>query len=452
MQHTTADTTAELTEQEYVPTYGSTDGEPPLVSVIIPVYNVEKFLDANLTSVTQQTYRRLEILVVDDGSPDNSGQIADDWATKDPRIRVIHQKNKGLSGARNTGLAQAKGDYILFVDSDDTIEPTLVRSCLAHMRRGRRNIVMYQFDTMSEDGTFVKSRYVHNRYSKRKVLTPEEAIRDQIAGKIGGYAWSFMAPTSIYRENNITFPEGRAMEDLARICQIFGGSDVVIRLPFVLYHYRLRANSIMGTASLAFFKAWKLATQDRENYVLERFPQLRSYILKQKIEFLSTVDYESLLQTIVFRLNLDPESTRERKETVKALFNEGESDEFKAMQAEYLATKEAERAQRAEQRAAASKRRARQKAIRKAKAKKESLETLEKQVKRSALKNAEKSAIRLHNQHKRVQSVVKQARSAVKQAQTAVEKAQKELEKATQARTVAQIRVAQKQAQEMEKR
>lgn len=97
--------------------------QEPLVSIIIPVYKVEKFLDECVASVAAQTYANLEILLVDDGSPDNCPAMCDAWAARDPRIRVIHKPNGGLSDARNSGIAEAIGAYIYFADSDDTVHP-----------------------------------------------------------------------------------------------------------------------------------------------------------------------------------------------------------------------------------------------------------------------------------------------------------------------------------------
>ena len=94
--------------------------DSPLISVIIPVYNVEKYLHRCLDSVIEQTYKNLEVILIDDGSTDHSGEICDDYAAKDVRIHVIHQENQGVSAARNKGLDNVKGEYITFVDSDDS--------------------------------------------------------------------------------------------------------------------------------------------------------------------------------------------------------------------------------------------------------------------------------------------------------------------------------------------
>ena len=101
-----------------------------LVSIIIPVYKVEEYLDRCVESVVNQTYTNLEIILVDDGSPDRCPQMCDDWAKKDDRIRVVHQQNKGLSGARNTGIREAKGEYVYFLDSDDEITHDCIETLL----------------------------------------------------------------------------------------------------------------------------------------------------------------------------------------------------------------------------------------------------------------------------------------------------------------------------------
>ena len=96
-----------------------------VISVIVPIYKVEEFLDECIQSIVDQTYQNLQIILVDDGSPDRCGEICEDWARKDKRIEVIHKKNGGLSDARNAGLAEATGEFIAFVDSDDWIEPQM---------------------------------------------------------------------------------------------------------------------------------------------------------------------------------------------------------------------------------------------------------------------------------------------------------------------------------------
>lgn len=166
--------------------------QDPLVSIIIPVYKVEKFLDECVASVAAQTYANLEILLVDDGSPDNCPAMCDAWAARDPRIRVIHKPNGGLSDARNTGIAGATGAYIYFADSDDTVAPTLVEDCLNAMREYDADLVMFQFDTISENNKPLLSNYRHNDFTEVQVLTPVEAIKSRSrlrSTAISGPSW-----------------------------------------------------------------------------------------------------------------------------------------------------------------------------------------------------------------------------------------------------------------------
>ena len=114
----------------------------PTVSVIIPVYKVERYLDACVESVIGQTYTDLEILLVDDGSPDRCPAMCDAWAEKDLRIRVIHRKNGGLSAARNTGIEAASGEFLIFADSDDRMEPDAVRRAVEAQRQYDADLVL----------------------------------------------------------------------------------------------------------------------------------------------------------------------------------------------------------------------------------------------------------------------------------------------------------------------
>ncbi|MBQ9681306.1 MAG: glycosyltransferase [Aeriscardovia sp.] len=302
----------------------------PLVSIIMPVYNVSQWLDRSLRCAVTQTHRNLEIVVVDDGSTDGSGEIADDWARMDSRLRVLHLPNNGVSAARNAGLAAAQGDYTYFFDPDDLITPNLVETCLAVMRRQDADLVMFKFDTISASGMPIVSHYSHNRYSAMQVLTPREAIKKQLKGQIGGYLWSFVTRTSVYRDGNISFPEGRVIEDTARICQIFGGTRRIVRLPAVLYHYRLHSGSLMSKPGL--LADWKKATADRKQYVVENFPDLRAYARIQRFSP-SNIDYESLRQNLLFDLKLDTDSAErratsrlERREARRTLREERKAD------------------------------------------------------------------------------------------------------------------------------
>lgn len=286
--------------------------EQPLVSLVMPMYNVSEFLEESFTCATQQTYKNIEIVVVDDGSTDDSLAIAQDWARKDSRIRVVHQENGGLSSSRNTGLREARGEYLYFFDPDDVFEKNLIEWAMTAMRNFRADVVMFKFDTIGVSGAPLKSAYSHNDYSEVQVLTPEEALKQQLHSDISGYMWSFVARTDIYRKQHLTFPVGRKIEDLARICNILGESQRVVRLTETLYHYRLRPGSLMGQISPSLISDWSKAIEDREDYILTRYPQLKGYMMLQSLSFFSNLDYESLRQSLIFGLKLDPESVERR--------------------------------------------------------------------------------------------------------------------------------------------
>lgn len=126
------------------------------VSVVLPIYKVEKFLDECIESVVNQTYKNLEIILVDDGSPDRCPKICDEWAKKDKRIKVIHKQNEGLGMARNTGIDIAKGNYICFFDSDDYLAPTLIEKCVNKLLEYKADFVIYGFCDVTEEKKIVK--------------------------------------------------------------------------------------------------------------------------------------------------------------------------------------------------------------------------------------------------------------------------------------------------------
>lgn len=127
----------------------------PLVTVVLPIYNVEKYLDRCIESVVNQTYNNLEILMIDDGSPDRCPQMCEEWAKKDPRIRVIHKKNQGLGHARNTGIEYATGQYICFFDSDDYIRKDTAEKALAQITKEQADVVLFGYSSVGADGRIV---------------------------------------------------------------------------------------------------------------------------------------------------------------------------------------------------------------------------------------------------------------------------------------------------------
>lgn len=128
-----------------------------LVTIVIPIYNVEKFLNRCIQSIVSQTYEKLEILLVDDGSPDNCPSICDEWAKRDARIKVVHKQNEGLGMARNTGIDNASGDYICFFDSDDYVDSRIIERCVNNLIKKQSEIVTFGFSKVDSEGNIYKS-------------------------------------------------------------------------------------------------------------------------------------------------------------------------------------------------------------------------------------------------------------------------------------------------------
>lgn len=179
-----------------------------LVSVIIPAYNVEKTLERAVKSVMLQTYREIEILIVDDGSPDNSGLIADRLAEEDSRIRVIHQINGGLSAARNTGIEEAEGIYIAFLDSDDEFELDIIETFVSYYEQHQMDLFIFNINRLNLQGT---TSLLKN--AKNGIFTDTEEALNAIFTHNGldFYAWNKIYKASLFDE--IRYPVGKLYED-----------------------------------------------------------------------------------------------------------------------------------------------------------------------------------------------------------------------------------------------
>ena len=178
------------------------------ISVIIPVYKVEKYLDRCIESIVNQTYKNLEIILVDDGSPDASPEICDKWAKKDNRIKVIHKPNGGVSSARNLGIEKSTGDYITFVDSDDTIEPETYEKCIFELKNNI-DTVFFKMNRIHSDKTIEKyNEYNLNLLKKNKNnICPFYYKKDGSSNipNIMGSCSRVVFNARVIRENNLTF-------------------------------------------------------------------------------------------------------------------------------------------------------------------------------------------------------------------------------------------------------
>lgn len=215
-----------------------------LISVVVPVYNVCNYLQSCIDSLISQTYVKSEIVLVDDGSSDGSSVICDKAASADKRIRVIHQENKGLSGARNAGTAQANGDWIVYVDSDDVVSPHFLEHLYDAARAGNADVAICKGSVFAQDEIFHA-----DELNQVMTLSPEAAITELLSERRASTAaWGKLAKASIWK--SLTFPEGRRFEDMPVTWKVLNMSDSVAILHGGYYGYRDRKASISSSPAV----------------------------------------------------------------------------------------------------------------------------------------------------------------------------------------------------------
>ena len=247
------------------------------VSVIIPIYNVEKYLRACVDSVLGQTYQDLQIILVDDGSTDSCGRICDEYSGVDSRIQVIHKENGGLSDARNAGLAVAKGEFILYLDSDDYLVPTAIASLMEMQGKTHADIVLGNFYY-----TFPDHEYPALAWQQTDmVLNNEQAMEALIDGRIETFAWGKLIRRAIAHKH--TFPKGKVFEDHFWTHFVFADAQTVALLAQPLVHYRQRDNSISFTFDLKrldMLDGW----MNRIEFLEQQYPDLLTICHKRYAE------------------------------------------------------------------------------------------------------------------------------------------------------------------------
>lgn len=209
------------------------------ISVIVPIYRVEEYLPACLDSILRQTYGNLEILLVDDGSPDRCGEICEEYAARDARIRVIHKANGGLSSARNAGLEIASGDYIAFVDSDDFLEPDAYECMLAAAKKYDVGLVCAGRYDDDLSGASVPGLCPE----REEAVSGEETARRIFRWNgMDSAAWDKLYCAALF--DDVRYPEGMIAEDVPTTYRLALRAGRAALLPKRLYHYRHRENSI----------------------------------------------------------------------------------------------------------------------------------------------------------------------------------------------------------------
>ena len=276
----------------------------PLISVIVPIYNVEKYLARCVDSIVNQTYKNLEIILVDDGSPDRCPQMCDDYAKKDSRIKVVHKKNGGLSDARNAGMAVATGEYISFIDSDDYVSDDFFECLLDIMNKENSDIAECSVVKFYEDNRF-------DEFSDDlsvKTYDTQDAMSALIAeNQFHQHVWNKLYKTELVKD--IPYAVGKLNEDEFWTYQVFGRANKVSKLNKTMYYYFQRNSSIMGVGyNIRRLDALE-GKANRQKYIENNFPDLSTqakidlfgsciFACQSVLKFMSGADKKKALELI----------------------------------------------------------------------------------------------------------------------------------------------------------
>lgn len=239
----------------------------PKISIIVPVYKVEPYIHKCVDSILNQTFKDFEVILVDDGSPDNCGKICDEYAKKDERIKVIHKENRGLSSARNAGLDIARGEYIGFVDSDDYIESDMYEILYNVIQNNQCDIVSCSSIIHYNDKIIVNGGHGLIIHSK------EEAMKTMLEGELyDEVVWVKLFKKSVI--GNIRFQIGRIYEDTSFTYRVIDRTKKVATIGEAKYNYIKHENSIMSNAIKDIKIDAVLAYEEMYRFMEEKYPKL----------------------------------------------------------------------------------------------------------------------------------------------------------------------------------
>lgn len=284
------------------------------LSIIIPVYNVNEYLSDCIKSVLKNPKEEIEVILVDDGSTDNSGDICDQYALKDARIKVYHKKNGGLSSARNYGLQYANGEYIGFVDSDDIVDQRMFVEMLNAACEFSADIVICGIKHFS-DNLANTSTCVHSD----NVVVAEGSSRLEFfinPKGMGDYAVNKIYKRELF-ETGIRFPEGHIFEDIYTSYRLFGEAKKVVCLDQDLYYYRMRSGSISHSKK---FNPKMIdivyATKEQLDYIKDNAPEYLSYAYQKHLDA-NVIEYKHIYET--GRLNKEKELVKQIRGNISDL-------------------------------------------------------------------------------------------------------------------------------------
>ncbi len=245
--------------------------EEDLISIVIPVYKVEKYLEKCIESVLKQTYTNLQIILVDDGSPDNCGKICDEYAKRDSRIDVIHKVNGGLSEARNVGISKAKGRYIGFVDSDDYIKENMYEILLNLIKEYNADASICNLYDVIEGKEYIRNKNNGiQEYSRLDIL--KEVLLDK---NIQSYAWNKLYKKELFDE--VKYPIGKKYEDIGTTFYIFEKCNKIVVTSEPEYYYLKRSDSLVNNVTESTVFDYMELILQRYLYINDNIKELKQY-------------------------------------------------------------------------------------------------------------------------------------------------------------------------------
>ncbi len=283
-----------------------------LISVIVPVYNVEKYVDKCIESIINQTYKNLEIILVDDGSTDNSGKICDEYAKADSRVVVMHKNNGGLSDARNTGINEAKGRYITFVDSDDYIDVNMIELMYERIFKDNSDMCMCNFCRVDEKGTLLDIK--DDGFIEDMVLTKSDIFAKFIGPAHSKYV---VAVCKLYKKeifDEFQYVKGKTHEDEFIVHHILNKCNKISCMKDVLYYYLKRDNSIMNSG-------FSINRMDAVEAILER----TKFAIEKGIDILTEASFINAMEILAqgyAKLDKKDSVVKKRLVELKKLYNE----------------------------------------------------------------------------------------------------------------------------------
>ena len=263
----------------------------PKISVIVPTYNVELYLEKCLNSLKEQTFSDFEVIIVNDESTDNSLKIAESFENLDKRFKVINQKNKGLGGARNTGILHAIGDFIFLLDSDDYIKTNTFEDLYKYATENKLDLIVFNYDKVDEHGNKLASpKFGEGVFSK------EEAFKKVLALKTSPQAWNKLYKRSLFIDNNILYPEKFLHEDLPVTYKLFWNAQKIGYCNESYYYWLVRGGSITQNFTYKHINDIVTALIGVKNFLIDQniFEAYADEYIRGSVQMLNVLEERSI--------------------------------------------------------------------------------------------------------------------------------------------------------------